>query len=137
MRDRHVRLARVVRLFDVLQNSIQARRARLAGETAALDRQEQAILDLLGAPEGCSDGLQHMASRRLASIARERMEIAARLEAENERHIAAEKRARAAARLLGRIRSDLEDQARRRSLEEIRLGSVTASACGKPDETKL
>ena len=137
MRDRHVRLARVVRLFDVLQNSIQARRARLAGETAALDRQEQAILDLLGAPEGCNERLQHMASRRLASIARERMEIVARLEAENEQRLAAEKRARAAARTFGRIRSELEDQAQRRSLEEIRLGSASASACGKPDETKL
>lgn len=136
MRERRLRLARAVRMHDALQTAIEARCIALANEDTRLERRALDIVASIGAGLH-GDALQRMAIVRLASISHERLAIAARLAAEQERRLAADRRVRISERALERFQKESADQKLRRDLEEIRLAPTRTPASGKPGDNKV
>lgn len=136
MRERRLRLARAVRMHDALQSAIEARCIALANEDAMLEGRALDIVASIGAGVQ-GDGLQRMAIMRLASISLERLDIAARLAAEQQRRLAADRRVRIAERAFERFQKESADQTLRRDLEEIRLAPTRTPASGKPGDDRV
>lgn len=130
MLERRARLSRMTSLLALQKTLSEARLARLLQAEQLLSAREEDLiaLTLRGGTLGAAG------SRALAITARDRQGATAARETGESDRMGAERRERAAGRALARIEAEIEEQALRRGLEEIRLKGAQASR--KFPETK-
>ena len=120
MRQRRARLVRAIELFEVAKRATKARIAQLTKESALLDLQEEKQVLLLRATT-FDPFTQRLAMQAFPRIAGRRREIARAIEKETGELLSAERRIRAAARVVKRLQKQIEDLEERQRLEELRL----------------